>query len=150
MVSILCLATGCRPGSGKRRVVASGTFSALTYNVAGLPQGISKSNPASNTPQIGPKLNRYQLVLAQEDFVYHHLLTSSVQHLYATQPMVATLPFTLAEARSQSTHAVRVSVAWPPSMPRDRRIARKNTLRWCCCTSCANRSRSPRWSAAVS
>ncbi len=43
-------------------------FSVLTYNIAGLPQGISGSNPERNIPLISPLLNEYDVVLTQEDF----------------------------------------------------------------------------------
>src|SRR6185503_16774088 len=41
----------------------SGEFLALSYNVAGLPEGISGSHPATNTAIIAPLLNDYDLVL---------------------------------------------------------------------------------------
>lgn len=59
-----------------------GELLALTYNVAGLPEGLSRSDPARNTPLISPKLNAYDLVLVQEDFTYHDLLIASVTHPY--------------------------------------------------------------------
>ncbi|HEY8514758.1 MAG TPA: hypothetical protein VIS07_04490 [Candidatus Binatia bacterium] len=81
----------------------SGEFLALTYNVAGLPQGISGSNPATNTPLISPLLNGYDLVLVQESWqtpdpnplaplrVYHELLVADARHPYksisATHPL---------------------------------------------------------------
>lgn len=58
--------------------VVEGDFGALTYNVAGLPQGISSSDPERFIPQISPKLNAYDLVLVQEDFSYHDLLEADV------------------------------------------------------------------------
>ncbi|HEY8494578.1 MAG TPA: endonuclease/exonuclease/phosphatase family protein [Myxococcota bacterium] len=61
---------------------AAGTFSVLTYNVAGLPEGISGSHPATNHPQISPRLNAYDLVLVQEDFAYHELLVADLEHPY--------------------------------------------------------------------
>ncbi len=63
-----------------------GEFLMLTYNVAGLPQGISSSNPEVNIPQISPLLNAYDLVLAQEDFYYHAELSADVTHPYQTAP----------------------------------------------------------------
>lgn len=62
----------------------SGAFAALTYNVAGLPQGISSSDPAKNTPLISPKLNPFDLVMVQEDFAYHAQLVSQATHPYKT------------------------------------------------------------------
>jgi hypothetical protein len=70
----------------------SGDFLALSYNVAGLPQGISGSDPAINTPIIAPLLNAYDLVLMQETWktpapnplaptrVYHEILEAGSTH----------------------------------------------------------------------
>jgi hypothetical protein len=46
----------------------SGEFTALSYNVAGLPQEVSQVNPEEHIPQISPLLNDYDLVVTQEDF----------------------------------------------------------------------------------
>lgn len=54
----------------------------LTYNVAGLPEGVSGSHPETNHPQISPLLNAYDLVLVQEDFAYHPLLIADLDHPY--------------------------------------------------------------------
>lgn len=62
------------------------TLSVLTYNVAGLPDFISESNPARNTKLISPLLNDYDLVLVQEDFSYHRDLISRVTHRYKSKP----------------------------------------------------------------
>lgn len=77
----------------------SGEFIALTYNVAGLPEGISGSNPSVNMPLISPLLNDYDLVLVQEDWlapdpnpfegtfdVYHDLLAAEALHPYQSEP----------------------------------------------------------------
>ncbi len=75
----------------------TGTFSMLTYNVAGLPEGLSGSNPDTNTPLISPKLNAYDLVVVQEDWVdpvppipgfnfNHDALISAVDHPYLSTP----------------------------------------------------------------
>lgn len=45
-----------------------GHFSVLSYNVAGLPEGISESHPERNMNLISPLLNAYDVVLTQEDF----------------------------------------------------------------------------------
>ena len=48
-----------------------GTFTALTYNVAGLPDGINPDqHPLVNTPKISPRLNNYDVVNVREDFYY--------------------------------------------------------------------------------
>jgi hypothetical protein len=78
--------------------VPSGEFSALTYNVAGLPEGVSKSQPARFMPLIAPRLNRYDLVLVQESWltpdpnpywplrVYHEILAAWTDHAYKSEP----------------------------------------------------------------
>jgi endonuclease/exonuclease/phosphatase (EEP) superfamily protein YafD len=62
-----------------------GQFSLLTYNVAGLPEGISGSNPSVNTALISPALNAYDLVVVQEDFAYHEELASSAAHPFQSE-----------------------------------------------------------------
>jgi exonuclease III len=71
-----------------------GEISALTYNVAGLPEALSGSNPEVNTAQIGPKLNAFDLVLLQETWktpepnplaptrVYYEILEKASTHNY--------------------------------------------------------------------
>ena len=68
-------------------VPVDGEFTLLTYNVAGLPDFISKSNPEEFIPQISPLLNGYDLVLVQEDFAYHAELSKAAEHPYQTTPM---------------------------------------------------------------
>ncbi|MFT3922416.1 MAG: endonuclease/exonuclease/phosphatase family protein [Myxococcales bacterium] len=63
-----------------------GTFSVLTYNVAGLPEGISGSHPAVNTALMSPLLDDYEVVLVQEDFAYHQELVHSATQLYQSAP----------------------------------------------------------------
>lgn len=70
---------------GPHRV--EGELSLLTYNVAGLPDLISKSDPEEFIPQISPLLNGYDLVLVQEDFAYHAELSGAAEHPYRTAPM---------------------------------------------------------------
>jgi hypothetical protein len=75
----------------------SGRFSALAYNVAGLPAGLSGSEPDVNTELISPLLNDYDLVLVQESWinpdppipgleVFHEVLVSQVNHPYLSEP----------------------------------------------------------------
>lgn len=78
--------------------LVSGDFLALTYNVAGLPQGISGSDPEINTPLIAPLLNGYDLVLMQETWktpdpnplaplrVYHEILEAGSLHPFKSVP----------------------------------------------------------------
>lgn len=72
LVAALLLASACSGGPEE------GELHLLTYNVAGLPQGISSSNPEVNIPLISPKLNAFDLVLVQEDFYYHTQLSKDV------------------------------------------------------------------------
>ncbi len=66
---------------------ASGSFTALSYNVAGLPEGVSGSHPEANSPLISPLLNDYELVAVQEDFWYHPALAASAEHAHQSEPM---------------------------------------------------------------
>ncbi|MFJ9020499.1 jacalin-like lectin [Streptomyces sp. NPDC102259] len=62
----------------------SGTFNVLTYNVAGLPEGLSSGHPATNTPLLSPRLAAYDIVNVQEDFNYHAALYAGDNHPYRT------------------------------------------------------------------
>lgn len=76
----------------------SGEFSLLAYNVAGLPEELSGSNPLENMPQIGPLLNEFDVVLVQESWrtpdpnpfaptrAYHEELESRVDHEHRSVP----------------------------------------------------------------
>ena len=66
----------------------SGSFTTLTYNVAGLPQGINPDQfPEQHQPLISPLLNDYDVVLLQEDFgFYTDLLRSEVDHQFLSEP----------------------------------------------------------------
>ncbi|MDQ1035456.1 hypothetical protein QFZ75_001872 [Streptomyces sp. V3I8] len=63
---------------------SSGTFDVLTYNVAGLPDGLSSGNPSVNTPLISPRLGAYDIVNVQEDFNHHAALYAGDNHPYRT------------------------------------------------------------------
>lgn len=65
---------------------SAGRFELVTYNVAGLPEGISRSRPLANLPRIGELLNRFDLALVQEDFAYPRELRRSIRHAYASAP----------------------------------------------------------------
>ena len=80
-------ARGDTAGADTTPPVTSGTFKALTYNVAGLPPGVSQSKPLQNIPRISALLNGYDLVLVQEDFVFHQLLSYAVDLPHASEPM---------------------------------------------------------------
>ncbi|MFJ2199053.1 jacalin-like lectin [Streptomyces violaceusniger] len=72
------------PRSAGAPGVATGTFNVLTYNVAGLPEGLSSGHPAKNTPLISPRLGAYDIVNVQEDFNYHAALYAGDDHPYRT------------------------------------------------------------------
>lgn len=66
---------------------SSGRFSLLTYNVAGLPQLVSGSDPEINVALISPLLNHYDVAMVQEDFSYHTRLSARALHAYRSEPM---------------------------------------------------------------
>ncbi|GAB2969442.1 jacalin-like lectin [Saccharothrix stipae] len=69
-----------------------GQFSVLTYNVAGLPEPLSSSDPAKNTPVIGARIRDYAVVNVQEDFNYHAALYAADNHPHRT-PTSGGVPF---------------------------------------------------------
>lgn len=95
IAAVLCLLGACSDDTDViASSIVSGEFLALSYNVAGLPDILSGSNPEVNTPLISPLLNGYDLVLVQEDWetpvpntlaplrVYHELLAAEALHPY--------------------------------------------------------------------
>lgn len=71
------------------RAVAQGVGQPLrvvTYNVAGLPDGVSRSRPVQNLPLIGERLNGYDLALVQEDFAYPELLRREIRLAHRSRP----------------------------------------------------------------
>jgi hypothetical protein len=69
-----------------------GSFEVLTYNVAGLPEGLSSGHPAANTPLISPRLAPYDVINVQEDFNYHAALYAGDNHAHRT-PTSGGVPF---------------------------------------------------------
>jgi hypothetical protein len=78
-------------GEASRHDSASGRLSLLTYNVAGLPQLVSQSEPEVNVALISPLLNHYDIALVQEDFSYHSRLSAHADHAYRSEPMTHSL-----------------------------------------------------------
>lgn len=66
--------------------IEGGRFTLVTYNVAGLPEGISRSRPLANLPRIGERLNAFDIALVQEDFAYPLELRRGLVHPHASSP----------------------------------------------------------------
>ncbi|MET9458994.1 jacalin-like lectin [Streptomyces canus] len=65
----------------------SGSFSVLSYNVAGLPEAISSASTPreSSTTAIGRRIAPYDIVHVEEDFNYHaYLYAGDTNHAYRT------------------------------------------------------------------
>ena len=104
IISLVLSALGCNDNTSTSRTTElSGAFSMLTYNVAGLPQGLSGSNPETNIPLISPLLNEYSIVLLQEDFWYPTELSIKAEHPHKTTPKEATTA-TMGDGLNQYSH----------------------------------------------
>ncbi|MEV7434783.1 jacalin-like lectin [Streptomyces griseoviridis] len=84
VLAVTGLTTATAPVATAAQPAVTGTFDVLTYNVAGLPEGLSSSHPATNTPLISPRLAPYDIVNVQEDFNYHAALYAGDNHPYRT------------------------------------------------------------------
>jgi hypothetical protein len=65
----------------------SGTFSVLSYNVAGIPLGLDSAETKDRqaaTTAIGQRLGTYDIVHVQEDFNFHAALYAADSHPYRT------------------------------------------------------------------
>lgn len=62
-------------------------LSVICYNVAGLPQDLSSSDPELYSSVISPLLNDYDVVHLQEDFCYHDSILLHNTHTYRTTPL---------------------------------------------------------------
>lgn len=79
----LLLSAGIASAVNSAAVADSGTFSTVSYNIAGLLEPFSSSNPDVNTPIISCRIKGYTLVNVQEDFNYHAALYDSCDdHTY--------------------------------------------------------------------
>ncbi|MGV9942854.1 jacalin-like lectin [Streptomyces sp. NPDC003401] len=80
--------TSASPAAGSAAsasaAAVTGSFNVLTYNVAGLPEGLSSGRPATNTPLISPRLGAYDIVNVQEDFNHHAALYAGDDHPHRT------------------------------------------------------------------
>ncbi|KAK7455174.1 hypothetical protein VKT23_011045 [Stygiomarasmius scandens] len=78
VLSLTFLASSCAAAT------TSGSFNILSYNVAGLPEILSSSDPNTNTPLISPRLAPYSIIHVQEDFNSHAALYASDSHQFRT------------------------------------------------------------------
>ncbi|GAA3925827.1 hypothetical protein GCM10023085_03850 [Actinomadura viridis] len=92
LLSAAAVALALSMVSGTAQAEPGGTFSVLTYNVAGLPAWLSSGDPEHNTKPIGERVNGYDVVNVQEDFNYHADLYSTDEHPYRT-PTSGGVPF---------------------------------------------------------
>jgi endonuclease/exonuclease/phosphatase family metal-dependent hydrolase len=83
-----CAARAAPPVPANQTGLSAGRLKLLTYNVAGLPEGLSESRPTVNLPLIGKLLNRYDLALVQEDFAYPLMLRQAILHAHGSPPFV--------------------------------------------------------------
>lgn len=79
-IVLLLIMTGCK----KDENVKDLDITVLSYIVAGLPEGLSSSRPATNTPQISKNLFPYDIIHVQEDFCYHAQLYKYDNHPHRT------------------------------------------------------------------
>lgn len=70
------------------RVAKQGQISVVTYNVAGLPEGLSNVRPTQTLPLVGGLLNKFDVALVQEDFAYPELLRQKLRFPYQSAPFV--------------------------------------------------------------
>ncbi|KAF1718764.1 jacalin-like lectin [Pseudoxanthomonas wuyuanensis] len=80
----LALAFGLASQAAAQTQSEIGVLDVLSYNIAGLPEGLSSGNPETNTPLLAPKLAAFDLVHVQEDFNYHAALYAGDTHPYRT------------------------------------------------------------------
>ena len=83
------VAAGLAAAPGARAAAApagGGSFSVLTYNVAGLPEAISSASTPrdTSTGEIGRRIGGYDLVHVQEDFNHRSYLYATDTHPYRT------------------------------------------------------------------
>lgn len=91
-LSTTLLACAIAAGVAPPAQAAGGSFSALSYNVAGLPEPLSSASPARNTRTIGERTMAFDVVNVQEDFNYHAALYATARHPYRT-PTSGGVPF---------------------------------------------------------
>lgn len=97
IISLLAASCSCLALPASSSAAASGKFSVLTYNVAGLPaiiNGNGSGNKTANTLDIGSRFaaGGWDVIHVQEDFNYHKYLYQTDNHPYRT-PTSGGVPF---------------------------------------------------------
>ncbi|WP_329049051.1 jacalin-like lectin [Amycolatopsis sp. NBC_01488] len=85
-LTVAAVLSAAAPAVAHADTADGGSFSVLSYNVAGLPEGISSAPTPrqSATTEIGRRIGAYDLVHVEEDFNYHAALYSTDTHAYRT------------------------------------------------------------------
>ncbi|MCP3942797.1 MAG: hypothetical protein GY710_15110 [Desulfobacteraceae bacterium] len=68
------------------KITPDNQFTIISYNVAGLPEGLSNGNPANYSGDIGRLLNQFDLCFLQEDFYYHGDIDDKADHPFDRGP----------------------------------------------------------------
>ncbi|CAM4221614.1 jacalin-like lectin [Nocardiopsis rhodophaea] len=89
---LLTSLTALAPAQSPARAAQGGSISVLTYNIAGLPEIGTDQRPSVNTPIIGERIVRNDIVQVQEDFNYHAALYAANDHPHRT-PTSGGVPF---------------------------------------------------------
>ena len=86
LFSLIVISCGRVSYNPYKDLPSEGELSVLTYNVAGLPQGINGDQfPLKHMHLISPLLNNYDIVNVQEDFAYHDSLYKYITLPYKTK-----------------------------------------------------------------
>lgn len=115
LLGVACAPPPSDPGSPPTTLVplpgAPGSFDVLSYNVAGLPQEISKEQPGRHIPMISPLLEPYDVVLTQEDFDWWQPIVSILDFVNYHQRLRAGTTFPYRSDRHPGPEAVGVDPA---------------------------------------
>lgn len=85
ILALLLVLVKCQKDTVYQDLPNEGEISVLTYNVAGLPQGINSDQfPEKHMHLVSPLLNNYDIVNVQEDFAYHDSLYKYITLPYKT------------------------------------------------------------------
>lgn len=95
---------------------AEGSFTVLSYNVAGLPQEISTENPEAHLPLISPLLEDYDVVLTQEDFDWWRPMLEGFDFVNYHERLRADVTHEHRSARYPGPEAAGVDVAARPDL----------------------------------